>query len=245
MVKLVLKIIGVILLVGYLLVAGVVYGIKREPARYRDIQIVVTDSADAQFVRASDIRRRLNEERFDPIGKTYSEVNTYQLANMVEQNKLVKKADCYHTPDSLLRIDIVQRHPIMRVKSSIAGDFYIDTEGEIMPYQPGVAIRLPLVTGRVPKEMVKEGLFDFALFLNSHRQWKDAITQINVNERGDVELIPRVGSHTILLGSLNNVEKKLDRLLVFYDKVLSRKGWNAYSVINVKFDGQVVGETAK
>ena len=81
-----------------------------------------------------------------------------------------------------------------------------------------------------------------AQYLNDNKFWRQNITQIYVKTNGDIELIPRVGTHTILLGTAENCEKKLNNVRKFYDKVLSRKGWNFYKVINVKFDNQVVGE---
>ncbi len=251
MIKTIFKIIGILCIIGYLLVAGVLYGFWREEPRYRGVEIHINyPNEEAHFVSEADINQRLHNAEINPIGKTFKEVNTLELSQLIEQNKLVRHASCYHTPDSLLRIDIEQRNPIMRVKSSVGlhlqngttlQDYYIDLDGEVMPAQLGSAIRLPLVTGYVRKEHIMP-LHDFALFLKDEEFWSDEITQIFVRENGDIELVPRIGSHTILLGSLDDVDTKLRHVLTFYKKVLPNKGWNAYSVINVKFDGQVVGE---
>lgn len=236
---------GTLLLVAYLAVCGFIYADRAEMI-YAGDRIVVLDSADLHFVREADVRAILRQANFSARGKRLHEVNTYELGRLIEQNPLVRSARCYHTPDSMLRIDVEQRHPIMRVKSNGPdGDFYIDTEGETMPAHPGVALRLPLVTGQVRRSEVRElGLYEFARFLEDNRFWRQEITQIHVDAAGEVTLVPRVGSHVILMGSLQDYEQKLDRLLTFYQKVMPRKGWNAYSVLNVKFDGQVVGERA-
>lgn len=252
MVKTIFKIIGILCLVGYLLVAGIMYGFWREEPRYRAIDIHIDYPNDeAHFVTESDIRQRIINAKIDPIGKTYKEVNTIELCQLIEGNKLVRHAACYHTPDSLLRIDIEQRNPIVRVKSSvelrlpnsttILQDYYIDHDGEAMPAQLGSAIRLPLVTGYVRLAHLQP-LHDFALYLKDHDFWSNEITQIYVRENGDVELVPRIGNHTILVGTLDDIDTKLKHVRTFYKEVLPRKGWNAYKVINVKFNGQVVGE---
>lgn len=251
MVKTIFKIIGICCLVGYLLVAGILYGFWREEPRYRGVDIRINYPNDeAHFVNEADISLRLRNAKINPVGKTYKEVNTLELSQLIEQNKLVRHASCYHTPDSLLRIDIEQRNPIIRVKSNIElrlsngtllQDYYIDRDGEAMPAQAGSAIRLPLVTGYVRKAHIQP-LHDFAMYLKGQDFWNEEITQIYVRENGDVELIPRIGNHTILLGSLDNVDTKLRHVRTFYKKVAPRKGWNAYKVINVKFNGQVIGE---
>jgi cell division protein FtsQ len=177
------------------------------------------------------------------VGKEVTAVNTDQLSQRLEQNKLVRRADCYHTPDSILRIDIYQRHPIMRVMTTRGSDFYIDREGELMPVQSNApAMHLPLATGEVTPELARGPLYEFAQFLQKNRFWRSEITQIHVRSDGDVELIPRVGQHVILMGPLTDYEAKLKKLLTFYDKVPEHRGWNAYRVINLKFKGQVIGE---
>ena len=158
MVKTIFKAIGVTLLLGYLLGAGYLYGFWRNEPRYRGMLITIDyPSDDAHFVTEASIRQLVEgKPGFRCKGKSYSEVNTLELAKYIEEkNRLVRHASCYHTPDSLLRIDIEQRNPIMRVKSSTlvnAGDghsmsdFYIDRDGAMMPAQFGTAIQLPLVT---------------------------------------------------------------------------------------------------
>ena len=254
MIKTIFKVIGVLLIIGYLLAAGIIYGFWREEPIYRGIEIHIDyPNEEADFVKEADIRSKLLPSKFNPIGKPFSKVNTMEISEFVEQNKLVRNAACYHTPDSLLRIDITQRNPIIRVKSSTpvkdskgtpVSDFYIDLDGELMPAQVGSAIRLPLVSGYV-KEKHVQPLHDFALFLKDNDFWSDEITQIYVRENGDIELIPRIGDHTILVGDFEDIDTKLKHVRTFYKKVLPKKGWNAYKVINAKFDGQIVGEKNK
>lgn len=253
MVKTIFKIIAIVLLLGYLLVAGFLYGFWRDEPRYRGIMIKVDYPSDeAHFVTENAIRQLITAKPgFKCKGQPYEAVNTLELSQYIEEhNRLVRHASCYHTPDSLLRIDIEQRNPIIRIKSSLSindekgrpmHDFFIDRDGEMMPAQLGTPIHLPLVTGSVRAQDIQP-LHDFALFLKGEQFWSDNITQIYYRENGDVELIPRIGDHCILLGPLEDYEKKLQKVRTFYDEVLPRKGWNAYRVINVKFNGQVVGE---
>jgi len=253
MVKTIFKVIGLILILGYLLAASFIYGFWRDEPRYRGIKIVVDYPNDeARFVTQESIKQLiLSKPNFKCKGLTYDEVNTLELSQYIEEhNRLVRHARCYHTPDSLLRIDIEQRNPIARVKSSLSvkddkgkpmQDFFIDRDGEMMPAQLGNAIRLPLFTGHIKKDNV-EDIHDFAIFLRKDDFWWENCTQVYFRENGDVELIPRIGDHHILLGSLDDYEKKLSHVREFYDRVLPQVGWNAYRTINVKFNGQVVGE---
>ena len=252
MIKTVFKVIGLTLLVGYLLAAGILYGCWRPEPRYKGIHISIDYPSDeAHFVSEASIRQLVtNKPGFRCKGQPFSAVNTLELTQYLEEhNRLIRHVACYHTPDSLLRIDIEQRDPIIRVKSQndvrdaqghAMRDFYIDRDGEMMPAQLGTAIRLPLVTGHVRASDLQP-LHDFALYLKHHDFWADDITQIYLDEKGDVSLIPRIGDHLIELGSLDGYDEKLDHVREFYDQVMPRRGWNAYHVISVKYDGQVVG----
>lgn len=253
MVKTIFKILGIVLLVGYLLAAGFIYGFWRPEPHYRGMMITIDyPTDDAHFVTEASIRQLVTKKPgFKCKGLTYEEVNTLELSQYIEEhNRLVRHASCYHTPDSLLRIDIEQRTPVLRVcsrvgvkdsKGNTLSDFFIDRDGELMPVPSGNAIQLPLATGYVRKGDI-ESLLDFSDYLRHHSFWADNITQIFFLENGDVELVPRIGDHTILLGSFDNYAKKLDHVRTFYRKVLPKRGWNAYRTINVKYDGQIVGE---
>ena len=53
-------------------------------------------------------------------------------------------------------------------------------------------------------------------------------------------IIPRSVNATVDLGTTENLERKLATLRRFYDKGLSRIGWDKYSKISLRYDGQVV-----
>jgi cell division protein FtsQ len=49
-----------------------------------------------------------------------------------------------------------------------------------------------------------------------------------------------VGGQTILLGSVQDFETKLDNLMLVYKKVFSKAGWAMYDTVSLKFKNQVV-----
>lgn len=87
-------------------------------------------------------------------------------------------------------------------------------------------------------------LINFVGWIEEHPFWGAEVVQIVAETTPggslEVELVPRSGSHTILFGQIENVEEKLDKLLRFYKEGLSNRGWDTYSTINIKYDGQVV-----
>ena len=67
------------------------------------------------------------------------------------------------------------------------------------------------------------------------------VAQIDITAEKNFELSPVVGDHLIKLGNGKNLEKKFNRLMIFYKQVLAQKGFDAYSAIDVQYAGQVVG----
>jgi cell division protein FtsQ len=69
------------------------------------------------------------------------------------------------------------------------------------------------------------------------------IGQVYREKNGDFVLIPIVGDQKINLGTANSdedVNDKFGRLLDFYKEAMPYEGWNKYSEISVKYEGQIV-----
>ena len=69
------------------------------------------------------------------------------------------------------------------------------------------------------------------------------IGQIFVNEKSEFVLIPIIGDQLVQFGSAaseNEVKDKFDRLKIFYNNAMSYEGWDKYSEIVLKYDGQIV-----
>jgi cell division protein FtsQ len=78
--------------------------------------------------------------------------------------------------------------------------------------------------------------------------WASQIVQINVLGSGEggwreplIELIPRVGDHTVLLGTLDGEEMaRLEKLRLFYSEGLSHHGWDSARHIDIRYQDQIV-----
>ena len=85
-----------------------------------------------------------------------------------------------------------------------------------------------------------EQVYELAKFIVADTFWNAQAEQIYVNENQELELIPRIGNHRIVIGDAENLAEKFNRLMIFYTQGLNKTGWNNYSVINLKYRNQVV-----
>lgn len=85
-------------------------------------------------------------------------------------------------------------------------------------------------------------LYKTAQYIKKDTLWDSQIEQIVVDQKNDIELIPRVGNQRIILGNADSLEKKMKNLLLFYKKAMPQVGWDTYKTINIKYTNQIVCE---
>lgn len=205
----------------------------------RDLQVVVKDSLDKHFVSESDLVSILKKADLNPIKKPMDAINTEKIETELKKNEMIARIEAYKTPSGIVKLEVEQKMPILRVISP-RGNFYVDNLGTTMPVSHRYVADVPVVSGYVEKELAVTDLYKFALFLQENVFWNSQIEQIYVHPDSEVELIPRVGNHRIVLGSFADFEEKLDNLRLFYDKVIPKTGWEKYSIINLKYKDQIV-----
>jgi len=205
----------------------------------KELRIDIVDTLDRYYFKENEIRNSINKAGLSPIGKEFSAISLTEIENKLKENRLIRQAECYKTVDGTVRVKVYQRIPLLRVFSQ-RGSYYVDEEGEKMPVPENFAAYLPVASGYIEDEYATKQLYEFALFLQQDKFWNSQIKQIYVASNGDVELTPAVGNHQIILGKIENYKENLEKLRLFYEKGLSKVGWNKYSVINLKFKNQVV-----
>jgi len=205
----------------------------------RELRIEVADTLERHYLTENEIKNNISKAGLLPVGKNLATVSGTAIENKLKENRLIKRAECYKTVDGTVNIKVYQRIPILRIFST-KENYYIDNEGEKMPVPDNFSAYVPVASGFINDEYAKKQLYEFTLFLQRDKFWNSQIKQIYVAPNGDVELTPAVGNHQIILGKIENYKENLEKLRLFYEKGLSKVGWNKYSVINLKFKNQVV-----
>lgn len=238
--KKILLIFTLVLVAGYLIFSVFYFKGKPEGEICKEFEVEVSNADENQFIDVDEIKASVREAKLDPTNKTLAEINTIKIEEQILKNQHIKKAEVFVTNKNNVRVVLQERKPILRIIPDVGESYYIDTEGKKMPTSRRYAAYLPIATGNIKEAFAEVELYNFALFLQDNKFWNAQVEQIVVKANRDIELIPRVGDHTIIIGSLENLDNKLDRLMTFYQDGLNRIGWNKYSAINLKYDKQVV-----
>jgi len=244
-VKKILSIFSVLLLAGYLAYSVIAMTDRHEDTRVcRGVDLHITDSLHFDLIDENMILTLLQEHSIDPVGLPLDGIDLEKVEATLLLHPLVGKVQCYKTGGDMLRINISSKVPLVRVMNNRGQDFYVDSKGEILS-QHSLAVQLPVATGYIDRRFASEELLRVVRAIDRSEFWKAQVEQINVTKDGQIELVPRVGEHLLILGAADDVEGKLERLMNFYEKGLDNIGWNKYRSISVAYAGQVVCKKRK
>ena len=143
--------------------------------------------------------------------------------------------------------------PLPLMAQSLTEDGRVVAEdGTVMPVSENFTSRVLIISGGYVRRIIDEGnlnLFDegreimaMIEFINGDPFWKAQASQLDINSKGKVFIIPQVTSQTVEFGFPVDVEEKFRKLKVFYKKILPQMGWTRYSRVSLEFKGQVVAE---
>lgn len=240
MFKKILSILSVVLIAGYLAFSLMGMTDRHEDSRIcQGVDLHITDSLHFDMIDENMILALLKEKMLDPVGKPLDKVDVTAIEHALAQHPLVGSAQCYKTGGDKVRINLSSKIPMVRVLNIYGQDFYVDSRGEILT-QHSLAVQLPVATGYIDRHFASESLLKVVRAIDDSEFWKAQVEQIDVTKEGQIQLVPRVGDHLLVLGTADDVESKLDRLMNFYEKGLDNVGWNKYRTISVAYENQVV-----
>lgn len=245
MLKKILSILSVIVLAGYLAFSLMAMTDRHEDTSLcRGLELHITDSLHFDLIDEDMVIALLQEHSIDPVGLPLENIDLDRIEATMLMHPLVGKVECYKTGGDLLRINLSSKVPLVRVINNKGNDFYVDSKGEILT-QHSLAVQLPVATGYIDRQYASNELLQVVRALDRSEFWKAQVEQINVTKDRQIELVPRVGDHLLILGTADNVEDKLERLKNFYEKGLDNVGWNKYRSISVAYENQVVCKKRK
>ncbi len=225
-------------LFAYLIIVLTFATNKLEEVSCRGVQVVVEDTEENAFVEEEDVLRVI-KRLYGNLGEmSIAAIDKDSMEQVLGRYPVIKTAQVYYSLDGYVHVDITQRMPVLRIMSG--GGYYVDEDGKVMPLSEKYTSRVMVATGNISKKFACEELYPFVMTLRNDRFWDALVEQIVVGGKNEVSLIPKVGNFRIVLGKLENVDKKMENLRLFLQKGITLKGWNIYKEINLKFDNQVV-----
>ena len=212
-----------------------------------------------QLISAQYVRQQITRAGYRIKGQKLKDIRAEEIQVLLRKNPYIRSANITIGVNGSVTANIRQRQPLLRVFTGTGRQFYIDTEGFIMPVNSEYTARVVIANGNIPDISVKsenDGNGEVnpeknlhpvlkKVFLTARAVKQDAFSealteQIFINAAGEIELIPKLGNHTILLGDTTLLNDKLNKLKLFYKQGIRNDAWNKYVMINLKFRDQVI-----
>jgi cell division protein FtsQ len=254
------------ILFGIIFIACFVfYAILSKEQKYKKIVYNIEYPSDTLFTE-KEFDKYVSKVYSSIIGNSFDSVNLSELEKKIEKYPYISNADVINNRGTML-IKATQDKIIAKIFNNRNEQFLLAESGKLVPKTKNTAGRIIAVNGYISKRYVenyfvyKEDTPDnknkskysplnvvwrMAIFIEQDPFWKAQISQIYINEKQEVELIPTIGNHVVLFGSINfkedmdlTVKQRMNNLKHLYIDGFKITGWNRYKSINLKYGTEI------
>lgn len=223
------------------------------------VRIDIDRGGNIVYMQERDIKNWMTLHGIAPQKTPLMQINASHIETVLRQNRYVRDAQVYTTPDEVLHIVVEQRTPILKIINTRQQTFQLDENGVEMPVNPDYKARLRVASGYIPlvprygsdvtqlsdtsSRVLLKKLFDIHAYLSEDPLWDALFEQIYVNRNFEIDLVPKVGAQIVELGTVKDradLEQKLFRLRLFYENAMKGQDWQRYSTLNLRYKNQVV-----
>lgn len=222
---------------------------------FDNLVVKLEGDKDTQFLNDAEIEKLATENGSDPFkGSRLTSVDLHAMEERIKANKLVAECSAYRDLEGNIVVKIRQHQPLGRWVAVAEQDewrnstgFYVNTEGGYMPLSKSYTARTMLLSGSFFTDrrdlQGEEGarILSLLKFIDADEFWKAQVAEVRVLKDGEVFLFTSLGDQQIEFGPAEGISSKLNKLRVFYQKVL-KEDWNRYSKVSIKYRNQVVCE---
>lgn len=254
--------ISLTLLAAFIVAVGViVVNVMRNNSVVGGLTININYGDQPKLITESEVESLLLASYPGLTSQRIKDVHTKAIVDTLSQNCYLTNIRSAVSVGGRIVVNATQKRPIVR---AYYGDkvFYIDDQGQCFPISKNAECDVIVangnfhqkLSGKIQKLNIAElandsirskydivNVWKLACFLDKKStQYNVLYDQIYIDTNSDLILQPRVGSHEILVGSADNLERKFNNLKKFYANGMPHAGYNSYSRVSIKFDNQVV-----
>lgn len=230
---------------------------EHRSSSYRSFRIEVLNPSPQALITLDEIHSLVKRNFGEIEGAPISGIDLNDLEKTIDKNPYISSCEVFQTIGGGLVMKVRVRSPLVRIIDQDGDQFYLDQNGWAMPLNPAHPSLVPVANGYItdkfvsleksekplssfPNPTVIQQIYLVAFHVSRDPFLSSFIDQIYINEKLEMELVPKIGAQTILFGNSENAQEKLENLKAFYQKVMSKMDWTVYKSINLKYKNQVV-----
>lgn len=238
-------------LLGVMIIAGIADGrLSDKPCA--GIKPVIRNDQGNHFLDAKKVRELVRDVHGamvedEPIGN----ISVAEVEYALRQNHYVRDVEVYADRKNYLVTDLELRRPIARVMGADGVGFYLDEGGYKVPLSEDFTANAILIRGKVQEPLMPHDtlrsdnikkMLPMLNFIDADEFLKSQISEVVVDDKGELTLYPEVGDMTIYFGATEDWVEKFLKMNLFYHQVLNEAGWGKYKSIDLKYKDQVVAK---
>lgn len=213
-------------------------------------EVDINGAIDGQwFIDKKDVVQLLTKNGTEALnGKSTLLFDLQKMEAWLERDQWIKDAELFFDNNQVLQVKIKEREPIARIITVSGAGFYIDSSCKRLPLSEKMSARVPVFTGfpsdkalKTAEKLLIKDIKKIGGYILKHPFWMAQVAQVDIVSKNHFEIIPAIGNHVIVFGNGNGCEQKFNRLLIFYNQVLSKTGMEKYGKINVQYEKQIIG----
>jgi cell division protein FtsQ len=231
--------------------------IEHSTKSYKSFSVEILNPSPRALIDIKDLHSLIGRNFGKIEGAPVLAVDLFKLEMTVLANPYIARCEVFQTIDGGLIMKVVVREPLVRIINEDGAQYYLDFNGYAMPLNPSKPSHILIANGNIkeryfspdkseqslsvfPDSAALHQIYPVAWHISQDEFLKSFIDQIYVNEKKELELVPKIGSQVILFGSAKDAKEKLENLKTFYQKVMNQMDWHVYKSINLKYKNQVV-----
>ena len=229
-----------------LLVATVAANISRLHSTVRDVVVDIRHADTPLLVSPQTVKDSINAALPHLAATRVADVDRHRVAAAAMNVPFIESASASVSVSGKVVVKAVQRRPIARLFYG-KREYYFDAQGSIFPTSTMAHCNVLVAGGNFSEPLRADSLggqmaelVRVAAFLDRHDDYLALVDQVYSQSEGNIYIVPKLGDIVVELGAAENMEEKFANLLAFYRNGMPRTGWNTYSRISLKYDGQVV-----
>lgn len=228
----------------------------------KSFDIAIRNADENAFLTEADVKKFFEDRNEMIISSQLKNISIPELEKALNAHPAVENAEVSENMNGEVKIEITQRKPVVRIINKNGESYYIDSQSKLMPLSDNYSARVIVASGEIlepyarryqlpvsaiqqskafSEVSVLDDIYQVVSYINSDPELSALIHQIYVNSERELELFPAFGNHKIVFGDANNIAVKFNKLKLFYTQGLNKSDtWNRYTVINLKYNDQVV-----
>lgn len=211
---------------------------RNEKRKLTKIEVEFVDG-NTPFITHNTVNKLLIQNNEEVTGIVKETLVLKEMEKRLRENPMVREAQVFLSIDGVLGAKIQQRDPIGRISPQRSGsDYYLDSDGEMMPLSSVYSARVPIVTG-VSNDNFKE-VVPLLAQIREDEFMERLVVGLNLNPNGEIELELRKTNFKVLFGKPQHIAKKFQNFKAFYKKTKQDSTLYGYDKVNLKFESQVI-----